>query len=73
MKTNIILPDMFYVKVEYKDEFLKIVKANINWSGTSPSNRYPAFLKIGNGRKCDYSGELFNKNEDVYCVFVTEI
>lgn len=73
MKTSIILPDMFYVKVKYKEEFLKTVKANLNWSGTSPGNKYPAFLKIGDGRKCDFSGELFVKTDDIYCVFVIEI
>lgn len=68
-----ILPDMFYVKLEHKDAFLKTVTANTNIAGISKARQYPEFLLIGNGRKCDFSGDIFLPEEEVYCVLVLKM
>lgn len=68
-----ILPDMFYLKAEHKDEFLKTVKARTDWAGTNKGEKYPKFLNIGKGRKCDYSGDILQPDDDVYCVYVEAV
>jgi hypothetical protein len=65
-----ILPDMFYIKLEHKDSFLKLVQAKEEWSGTGTAHKWYKFLQLGTGRKCDFSGEVFKPDDEVYCVYV---
>lgn len=67
-----ILPDIFYVKLEHKDAFLKTVKVKSEISGSGKAHRYPSFTRLGTGRKCDYSGEVFQPEDDIFCVYVLE-
>lgn len=63
--------DMFYVKAEYKDQFLATVeKARHDWSGTNVWNKYPIFLRY---RKCDFSGEEIQLEDQVYCLYVLKL
>jgi hypothetical protein len=66
------LPDMFYVKAEHKENFLneKVSEAKLEWSGQYEWKKFPAFL---NYRKCDYSGETFQPDDQVFCVYVMKL
>lgn len=67
-----ILPDMFYVKHQFKNKFLneKVDEANLEMSGEYLWSKYPKFLRY---RVCDYSGESINDDDIVYCVFVKKL
>ena len=65
------LPDMFYVKAEFKTAFLSLVEIHLPpHHGEMLWEKYPIFLKY---RKCDYSNQDFLPTDLVYCVYVTKI
>lgn len=68
----VLLPDMFYVKTVYKNRFLleRVESANLKWAGEYEWKNYPSFLKY---RTCDYSGESFNDEDIIYCVYVEKL
>jgi hypothetical protein len=62
--------DMYYVKAEYRNQFLQTIEiGNLDWSGTNQWNKYPKFLRY---RKCDFSGEKFKLDDQVFCVYVVK-
>lgn len=67
MNSTTILPDMFYVKAEHREAFLKTVEVYMPHSGENVWSKYPKFLKY---RKCDYSNQEFKDTDRVFCVFV---
>lgn len=63
--------DMYYVKTKYKKQFLaKVEKGRLDWCGTNLWSKYPEFLRY---RKCDFSGEEFQLDDHVYCVYVIKL
>ena len=63
--------DMYYVKAKYEKEFLaKVEQARFDWSGTNVWSKYPIFLRY---RKCDFSGEEINLDDQVFCLYVLKL
>lgn len=64
--------DMYYVKAEHKESFLKerVKQAKLEWSSTNLWKQYPKFLRY---RTCDYTNESFNEDDQVFCVYVISL
>lgn len=69
---NNISGDMYYVKAIYRNRFIdeKTEHVKIEWSGENKWEKYPKFLRY---RVCDYSGEPFQLDDQVFCVYVIKL
>ncbi|NJO63654.1 MAG: hypothetical protein HC836_37330 [Richelia sp. RM2_1_2] len=63
-------PDMFYVKEQYKEQFLKCIDVKEGISGSNLWKNYSSPIKYD---VCDYSGEEFLDEDLVFCVYVSNI
>jgi hypothetical protein len=71
MDLSEISGDIYYVKAMYKEKFLETTeKVKMEWSGQYAWSKFPKFLGY---RKCDFSGEEFSPDDQVFCVYVIKL